>query len=161
MNSVRQYHFQDLRLAAFALTMSVVRFGGDFIRDRLGAVRTLQICTVLAMIGMLVAGVAPNAIVAMIGFGICGLGISNMVPIAFSAAGNLPGYARGVALSVVTFLGYSGALFAPSIIGFIAEHTGFKSIFLGCRSCFLSCLPCHRLPNTLTALRLQTEINLR
>lgn len=115
----------------FALTMSVMRFGGDFVRDTLGAVRTLQMCTVLAIIGMAIAGLAPNALIAIIGFAICGLGISNMVPIAFSAAGNLPGYAQGVALSVVTFLGYSGALFAPSIIGFIAEHTGFKTIYLG------------------------------
>jgi len=116
---------------SFALTMSVMRFGGDFVRDSLGAVRTLQMCTILAIIGMVIAGIAPNAEMAIIGFGICGLGISNMVPIAFSAAGNLPGYAQGVALSLVTFLGYSGALFAPSIIGFIAEHTGFKAIYLG------------------------------
>ena len=116
---------------SFALTMSIMRFGGDFVRDLLGAVKTLQMCTVLAIIGMAIAGMAPNAEMAIIGFGICGLGISNMVPIAFSAAGNLPGYAQGVALSLVTFLGYSGALFAPSIIGFIAEHTGFKTIYLG------------------------------
>ena len=116
---------------SFALAMSVMRFGGDFVRDSLGAVRTLQMCTVLAIVGMVIAGLAPNALMAMVGFAICGLGISNMVPIAFSAAGNLPGYAQGVALSVVTFLGYSGALFAPSIIGFIAEHTGFKAIYLG------------------------------
>jgi fucose permease len=116
---------------AFALTMSIMRFGGDFVRDWLGAVRTLQICTVLAIIGMLLAAIAPNAQLAIVGFGICGLGISNMVPIAFSAAGNLPGYAKGVALSVVTFLGYSGALFVPSIIGFIAERTGFQTIYMG------------------------------
>jgi fucose permease len=111
--------------------MSIMRFGGDFVRDWLGAVRTLQICTVLAIIGMLLAAIAPNAQLAIVGFGICGLGISNMVPIAFSAAGNLPGYAKGVALSVVTFLGYSGALFVPSIIGFIAERTGFQTIYMG------------------------------
>lgn len=114
---------------AFSLTMAVMRFAGDHVRDRFGAVRTLRVCTVVATVGMVVAGLAPNAWVAMAGFALCGVGISNMVPIAFSAAGNLPGFAQGVALSVTTVMGYSGALFAPSVIGFIAEHTGFSLIF--------------------------------
>jgi MFS family permease len=100
------------------------------VRDRFGAVKTLRVSTVLAIVGMVLAGFAPNAYVAMAGFAICGIGIANMVPIAFfSAAGNLPGFAQGVALSVTTVMGYSGALFAPSSIGFIAEHTGFAWVF--------------------------------
>jgi MFS family permease len=114
---------------AFSLTMAVMRFAGDHVRDRFGAVKTLRFCTVMAIIGMVISGTAPNAYVGMIGFAICGIGISNMVPIAFSAAGNLPGFAQGVALSVTTVMGYSGSLFAPSVIGFIAEHTGFAIIF--------------------------------
>ena len=114
---------------AFSLTMAAMRFAGDHVRDRFGAVKTLRFCTVMAMIGMIIAGTAPNAYVAMAGFAVCGIGISNMVPIAFSAAGNLPGFAQGVALSVATVMGYSGSLFAPSVIGFIAEHTGFAIIF--------------------------------
>ena len=113
----------------FSLTMAIMRFAGDHVRDRFGAVRTLRFCTVLAIIGMVISGTAPNAYLAMAGFAICGVGISNMVPIAFSAAGNLPGFAQGVALSVATVMGYSGSLFAPSVIGFIAEHTGFAIIF--------------------------------
>lgn len=115
--------------AAFSLTMMIVRFAGDPIRDRFGAVPTMRASTILAAIGMLMAGLAPNAIFAMIGFGICGIGIANMVPIAFSAAGNLPGMAQGVGLSVATIMGYSGALFAPTLIGFIAEHTGFGPVY--------------------------------
>ncbi|MNI12561.1 hypothetical protein D3C73_657490 [compost metagenome] len=38
--------------------------------------------------------------------------------------------AAGVGLSVVTTMGYSGILLAPSVIGFVAEHTGLASIFL-------------------------------
>jgi fucose permease len=114
---------------AFSLTMAVMRFAGDHVRDRFGAVKTLRFCTITAIVGMVIAGTAPNAYIAMAGFALCGVGISNMVPIAFSAAGNLPGFAQGVALSVTTVMGYSGSLFAPSVIGFIAEHTGFAVIF--------------------------------
>jgi MFS family permease len=115
---------------AFSLTMAAMRFAGDLVRDRFGAVRTFRFCTIMAIIGMVAAGLAPNTTVALIGFAICGIGISNMVPIAFSAAGNLPGFAQGVALSVTTFMGYSGMLFAPSIIGFAAEHTSFSAVYL-------------------------------
>lgn len=115
--------------AAFSLTMAVMRFAGDIVRDRLGAVRTLRICTVMAIVGLLIAGFAPNATVVIFGFAIAGIGISNMVPIAFSAAGNLPGMAQGIGLSVVTTMGYSGILVAPSLIGFIAEHVGLAVVF--------------------------------
>lgn len=115
---------------AFSLTMAIMRFAGDLVRDRFGAVKTFRFCTIMAIIGLLLAGSAPNTFVALLGFAICGIGISNMIPIAFSAAGNLPGFAQGVALSVTTFLGYSGILFAPSIIGFAAEHSSFATVYL-------------------------------
>lgn len=120
-----------LGFAAFSMTMAVMRFAGDLVRDRFGAVRTLQVCSLISMLGLLIAGLAPNAFVAIAGFAIAGIGISNMVPIAFSAAGNMPGLAPGIGLSVVTTMGYSGILVAPSAIGFIAEHTGLATVFIG------------------------------
>ena len=115
--------------AAFSATMAIMRFAGDHVRDRFGGVKTLRVCTLTALVGLVLAGLAPNAPLAIIGFALAGVGISNMVPIAFSAAGNMPGLAPGIGLSVATFMGYSGMLFAPSLIGFIAEHTGFSIIF--------------------------------
>lgn len=115
--------------AAFSLTMSIMRFAGDGVRNRLGAVKTTQICAVIAIIGLLIAGYAPNASVAIFGFALMGIGISNLVPIAFSAAGNLPGMAPGVGISVVSTMGYSGILVAPSLIGFIAQHTSLALVF--------------------------------
>ena len=119
-----------LAFAGFSATMALMRFTGDPIRDRLGAVTTLRISTVVAGLGMLGAAFAPTAGLAAAGFAFAGLGIANMVPIAFSAAGNLPGLAPGIGLSVVTFMGYSGLLFAPSLIGFVARHTGLGPIFM-------------------------------
>ncbi|WP_276119786.1 MFS transporter [Pararhizobium qamdonense] len=115
--------------AAFSATMAIMRFAGDHVRDRFGGVRTLRVCTLTALVGLVLAGLAPNAPLAILGFALAGVGISNMVPIAFSAAGNMPGLAPGIGLSVATFMGYSGMLFAPSLIGFVAEHTGFSIIF--------------------------------
>ena len=115
--------------AAFSLTMAVMRFAGDIVRDRFGAVRTLRVCAVVSVTGLLTAGFAPDETIAIIGFALAGIGVSNLVPIVFSAAGNLPGLQPGVGLSVVTTMGYSGILVAPSAIGFIAEYTGLAVIF--------------------------------
>ena len=118
-----------LGFGAFSAAMALMRFAGDPIRDRLGAVVTMRLCTLSALAGMLAAGFAADPVVAILGFSVAGIGISNMVPIAFSAAGNMPGLAPGVGLSLVTFMGYSGILFAPSLIGLLAEHTSFHMIF--------------------------------
>lgn len=115
--------------AAFSFTMACMRFAGDLVRDRLGAVKTLRVCAIISIVGLLIVGYAPNALMAIVGFALMGVGISNLVPIAFSAAGNLPGMAAGVGISVVSTMGYSGILVAPSLIGFVAEHTSLALVF--------------------------------
>lgn len=119
-----------LAFAAFSGTMAVMRFLGDSLRNRFGAVNTFRVSTLCAGLGLAIAAEAGTGTIAILGFAVSGIGVANLVPIAFSAAGNLPGYAPGVAISVATFMGYSGILFMPSLIGFVAQHTGFAVIFL-------------------------------
>lgn len=118
-----------LAFAGFSASMAVMRFGGDVIRDRLGAVATLRLSTAVAGAGMLAAAFADSVGGAALGFAVAGLGVANMVPIAFSAAGALPGLPPGIGISIVTFMGYSGLLFAPSLIGLVAERTGLGPIY--------------------------------
>ena len=125
-----------LGFGAFSATMAIMRFAGDGVRNRFGAVATLRICTGFALVGFLAAGFASGPVLVIAGFALAGIGISNMIPIAFSAAGNLPGMPAGIALSIVTFMGYSGLLAAPSVIGFIAEYINFSIIFIGLSSLF-------------------------
>lgn len=116
--------------AAFSATMAAMRFLGDGVRNRFGAVATLRVSALIAAAGMLVAGLAPHAWLAIAAFAFSGLGIANMVPIAFSAAGNQDGIESGTGMSVVTTMGYSGILVAPSAIGFLGERVGFAIIFV-------------------------------
>ncbi|CCV11028.1 MFS transporter [Mesorhizobium sp. STM 4661] len=119
-----------LAYAAFSGIMAVMRFFGDGVRNRFGAVMTLRISALAAAAGMLVAGLAPSPYIAIAAFAFCGLGIANMVPILFSAGGNQEGMSSGTGMSVVTTMGYSGILVAPSAIGFVAEHSSFGPIFV-------------------------------
>jgi predicted MFS family arabinose efflux permease len=115
---------------AFAGAMALMRFLGDGVRNRLGAVATFRVSVLVAAAGMLVAGLSPWPWLAITAFAISGLGIANTVPILFSAAGNQPGTSPGAGMSVVTTMGYSGILVAPSVIGFIGERTGFAPIYM-------------------------------
>ena len=115
---------------AFAGTMALMRFLGDGVRNRLGSVATFRISSLVSAAGMLVAGLSPWPWLVIAAFAVSGLGIANMVPILFSAAGNQPGINPGAGMSVVTTMGYSGILAAPSIIGFVGERTGFSPVFI-------------------------------
>jgi len=116
--------------AAFSGTMATMRFLGDGVRNRFGAVQTFRISGVIAAASMLVAGLSSWPWLAIAAFACCGLGIANMVPIAFSAGGNQSGMPSGTGMTIVTTMGYSGILLAPSAIGFTAERTGFGPVFI-------------------------------
>ena len=120
-----------LAFAFFSAAMAVMRFAGDGVRNRFGAVLTLRASGLLAALGFLLASVAPTDSLAIAAFFIAGLGVANMVPIMFSAAGNYPGLPASVAISIVTMVGYAGILVAPASIGFIAEHIGFRATYAG------------------------------
>ena len=115
-----------LAFALFSGAMAIMRFAGDSVRNRFGAVLTLRASGLVAAAGMMLAALAPNDTLAIAAFFITGLGVANMVPIMFSAAGNFPGIASGAAISVVTMVGYAGILVAPASIGFVAEAVGFR-----------------------------------
>ena len=118
-----------LGFAGFAAAMALMRFAGDRLRNRFGAVKTLQISGLISAAGLMGGALAPNDIVAIASFAFAGLGVANMVPILFSAAGNHPGMSAGAAISTVTMVGYAGILVAPSSIGFIADHVGFRATY--------------------------------
>lgn len=115
-----------LAFAFFSAAMAIMRFAGDGVRNRFGAVTTLRWSGLVASVGLMGAALAPNEAAALAGFFLAGLGVANMMPIMFSAAGNLPGMSPGAGIGAVSMMAYSGILVAPSAIGFVAEHVGFR-----------------------------------
>jgi predicted MFS family arabinose efflux permease len=118
-----------LGVAFLTGAMAVLRFAGDAVRNRFGAVRTLRVSALIGAAGLALAAAAPGPWVAIVAFALAGVGVANMVPILFSAAGNHPGLAAGAGIALVTLMGYSGILVAPASIGWVAEHSGFRLTF--------------------------------
>ncbi|WP_030799827.1 MFS transporter [Streptomyces sp. NRRL S-337] len=113
---------------AFACTMAAARLAGDKVVARFGAVRTVRAGGVLAVAGGLLIVAARHPVTAMAGFGLIGLGIAVVVPLAFAAAGR-SGPAPSQAIAGVATITYTSGLIAPSAIGQIAQASSLTVSF--------------------------------
>jgi predicted MFS family arabinose efflux permease len=107
--------------AAFSLAMAVGRFAGDRLVARVGGVRLVRASATLAAVGLGAALLLARPAAAMLGCAAVGLGLANLVPILFRAAGRVPGVAAGHGLAAVSTAGYCGFLAGPPVIGLAAE----------------------------------------
>ncbi len=110
-----------IALSAFATAMTVGRIFGDRIRTKLGDKKMIVIGGLTAFFGLTTTLVVATPYLAIIGFFLVGAGLSSIVPIAYSIAGNTKSLPSGVGLAMVTTVGYSGFLLGPPLIGFIAD----------------------------------------
>ena len=115
--------------AAFSLCMAAGRLVGDRLTSRFGPVRLVRDGSLVAAGGLGMGVVAGNELVAVAGFGLLGAGLAAVVPIAFSAAGNLGG-PGGVGIARVASLAYLGTLAGPPAVGFTAEATSLRFALL-------------------------------
>jgi MFS family permease len=111
---------------AFAAAMLLGRLNGDFVLERIGAKRMLDGALVVALIGAIVVVVSPNAISALIGFFIWGLGVSVVFPQLYLMAATLPG-AQGAGLGAMGVGQRFGFLAAPLIVGSLSKATSLKT----------------------------------
>ena len=83
----------------------------------------------LISIGLYTAVLFPYLIPSTLAFMWVGIGVSNVIPIIFNAAGNHPTIPTGIALTVVTSISFLGFMIGPPIIGYIAELTNLRYSF--------------------------------
>ena len=124
-----------LGFAACSMMMAVGRFSGDFLALHFGPAQLLRFSSLLAAFGLGSGLLIGTPFAAIIGFGFVGLGIANIIPVLFSAAGKIQGIHSGNALAAVATTGYFGFLAGPPLIGFAAEVTNL-SLALGLVSIF-------------------------
>jgi MFS family permease len=104
---------------------------GRALTDRVGARfdnrSVIGACGLIAAAGAGVTAISPNTLVALIGIGITGAGISVCAPLIFSLAGRYGGPGRqGAAISRVTTIAYTGFIIGPPLVGGIAGVAGLR-----------------------------------
>ncbi|MFG2181981.1 MFS transporter [Streptomyces abikoensis] len=105
---------------AFACTMAAARLAGDAAVRRFGPVRAVRAGGVLATAGGVSVVAGGSAVPVIAGFGLMGLGIAVVVPLAFAAAGR-SGPEPSRAIAGVATITYTSGLVAPAVIGQIAN----------------------------------------
>jgi MFS family permease len=118
--------FAAYGLIAFSTLMTIGRFAGDWLVSKFSAEILVRGGGVLGASGLLLAMVIPQPLPVLIGFGFVGAGMSIIIPLAFSAAGNIPGIPSGTGIAGVATIGYAGFLAGPPLIGLLAEATTLR-----------------------------------
>ena len=118
-------------IVAYMAAMAAGRFTSDRLANRFGSYPVIQSCGLLIFSGMAIAVAFPSLVSAVLGFALIGAGTSAVIPLTFSQVGSSKGLSPGIALAVVSTIGYFGFLLGPPVIGFVAEVVSLRASFAG------------------------------
>ena len=117
----------SLGYAGFATAMTIGRLNGDGLVTRFGSKTIVISGASLATAGFLLVVLSSSVIPAIAGYVMVGFGCSCIVPVLFSASGNIPGVGAVEGYAMVTTGGLIGFLTGPSVIGFISEKANLST----------------------------------
>ena len=122
-----------LGFAGFELTVACGRYFSDHAVQVLGRQRLIAVSGAVASLGMGIVVLAPSLLsaqehrealqaVTILGFSICGLGVSSVAPSAISLAGSsaitrAAGLSSAESIAMVTSVGYIGIMVSPPFLG--------------------------------------------
>ncbi|MBE1587647.1 MFS transporter [Nonomuraea angiospora] len=118
-----------LAYVAYQATTLAVRLGGDLAVRRYGPAAIVRIGGVIATLGFLGVVAAPNQPLAIVAFGLTGVGLSVVAPQSFSAAGKLDPAGTGVAIARVNLFNYIGFIVGAALVGGIADAVDMRWAF--------------------------------
>jgi len=122
--------YSPVGLIVYALFISIGRLFSDAIRKRFSEIDIILGCGVVTALGLVVMISCLSAWTAITGLFISGLGLSCLVPVVYSLAGNQKDVSPGLGIAMVNTVSGTGFLFGPSVVGFIAEHSNLRFSFL-------------------------------
>lgn len=123
---------QSMATGAFAvymIMMTLGRFAGDRIVNRIGVKKMLLYNSMLLATGFLLVVLLPYPFTGVLGFIFIGLGISCISPLVFGLAGRSSVYSSASSLASISSISYLGFLAVPPLIGFISEATTIRVSF--------------------------------
>ena len=116
-------------VALGAFTQAVTRFFADPFVERYSPTVVARVLLGVLGLGVLLVFYATSDWMALIGFGLMGIGTSVIFPLAMSAAAqrtDRPAATNVASLAQISFVAF---LLGPPLLGFIAEHWGIRWSF--------------------------------
>lgn len=128
-----------LGYASFALMVTIGRFAGGPVVNALGTARVIGFGGLVAAIGIALSLVTEHWALALIGYGLCGLGCANVSPVLISSLSRQRSMPVHQAITAATTIGFAGVLAGPALIGIIA-HYGSLTLAFGLLAVLLASL---------------------
>jgi fucose permease len=123
-----------LGFLGFQVTMTLGRFLGDGISEKIGSIKIVALGAILAIVGYALV-LSTDMYLSIVGFALNGLGFSVMVPEVFRIGGNVKGVDSSKGIAFIAGSGYAGFLCAPPILGFLAENYSLTRSFVVLLAC--------------------------
>lgn len=120
---------ESLALPALLAAMAVGRLLADRVIDRFGPVRVTRLLSAVAVAGMVLIVLSPNAYIALAGFVIVGIGICVLYPLMLSAAARIGDRPASQNVAATTLIFQLVNLGAPALIGAVAQGLGVRMAF--------------------------------
>ncbi|HEX7912361.1 MAG TPA: MFS transporter [Paraburkholderia sp.] len=111
--------------SAFAFSMAACRIVGDVSVRRFGSSKVVALGGLIAVAGLALVLSLPTVLTACVGFAMVGVGLANIVPVIFSAAGRST-VTPATGVSMAATAGYAGFLVGPPLIGLGAGLLGLR-----------------------------------
>lgn len=118
-----------LGYAAFALMVTIARFAGAPLVNSLGTARVIDFGGMLAAFGIGLSLTADHWALALVGYGLCGLGCANVSPVLISSLSRQDGMPVQLAVTVATTIGFAGVLAGPAMMGMVAHFSSLGMAF--------------------------------
>ncbi len=124
----------DLKFASsgyivLILAMTVSRFAGAGLIERLGTFRVLSLSALGCATALIAVFFVHNLIAIYLCFALLGLCIANIMPICIALAGRQKCMPVLAAISAVSTCGYGALIIGPALIGYLSEHLTLSGAF--------------------------------
>jgi MFS family permease len=119
-----------LGYAAYQAAILATRVVGDRLVLRTGRGPLVAATATAATLGLLLVALVPSTGAAVVGFAVVGVGVGALVPLAFSAAGELDPSRVDEVVARVNLFNYAGAVLGAVAVGLLADGPGLALAFL-------------------------------
>jgi predicted MFS family arabinose efflux permease len=119
-----------LGYAAYQGAVLLARLAGDRLVARTGRAALVAGAAAVATAGLVLVALVPSTGAAVLGFAVVGAGVGALVPLAFSAAGDLDPARTDEVVARVNVFTYAGAVLGAVAVGLLADGPGLALAFL-------------------------------
>ena len=116
------------------------RLVGDQVRDLLGTFKLILLLIIFCICRLIIIFYFNSIFTSIIGFSLLGLGISNIIPLAYSISGKIDNIDSAVSISIISISAYGVFMAGPALMGLIANNFGISYVFLPLILLFSICL---------------------